>query len=73
MLVAAVLRSVQTRWLHPHTPLPWPERGMNCTRSVLRAGAILLWHPRLPSVGGSHPLIHPSTHPPTQPSSVLEA
>lgn len=29
--------------------------------SVSRAGTILPWHPRLPSLGGRHPSTHPAT------------
>ena len=31
--------------------------------SVSRAGTILPWHPRLPSLGGRHPFVHPSIYP----------
>lgn len=45
---------------------------LSSSPSVLRAGIIQPWYPRLPSLGKSHPFmhasIHPSTHPPNHPA-----
>lgn len=63
MLTAAVLVALRTRWLCPRARPPRPERGMNhpsSSPSVSRAGTILPWHPRLPSLGGRHPPTHPA-------------